>query len=327
MKQNRRTLLLGVAALPFLGKSLRVGAQQAYPSGPITVIVPFPPGGGTDTVTRLITHAMSESNGWNMVIENRPGAGGNIGLNMVARASANGVTIGMAQTSNLAINPTLYGNLPYDALADFTPIGLVAAQPVILVVPINAPYKNLADFVAAAKSRPDKMTMGTSGSGTVTHLAGEMFARRAGVQFTHVPYKGAAPSLNDLAGGHLDFAFSTPQSVISFLEGKKLRALAVTSKSRLEKLSSIPTIAESGFADFEAEDWKALVGPAGMPKEAVKALNDSLNKALSRKEVAQMFVSEGSRPLGGTPESLAEKIKTEHAHWGELVRASGAKVQ
>lgn len=323
-KIRRRPLLAGglaafAAPLAF--------AQDKWPTQTIRLVVPFPPGGGTDIVARLIVDKVASQAGWNFVVDNRAGAGGNIGLDAVAKGKPDGYTIGIGQTANLAINPALYARMPYDPLRDFAPIALVAGQPVVLVVRADAPYRTLADLVAAAKAKPGSLSMASAGNGTVGHLAGELFAQRAGVKIVHVPYKGAAPAATDLMGGQVDFYFATPQAAIPLIKGNRLRALAVTSLKRVPVLPEVPTIDESGWRGFEASDWKALVAPAGTPGDIVKRINAAVDQALSRPDTMSKLLAEGSVPLGGPPEKLAQFIKTESARWGDAVRQSGVKVE
>jgi tripartite-type tricarboxylate transporter receptor subunit TctC len=217
--------------------------------------------------------------------------------------------------------------MPYNALKDFTPIAAVASQPMVLVVGANSPYKTLADLVAAARAKPDSLTMASAGTGTVGHLGGVMFANRAGVKFLHVPYKGASAALTDVASGEVAMDFATPPSAVPLLQGKKLRAIAVTSARRLSMLPDVPTIAESGYKDFVAEDWKGYVGPAGLPADIVKRFNAAVNEALKSPEVRKRLNDEGSTPIGGTAEAFAALIKRDNPRWGDAVRASGAKVE
>jgi tripartite-type tricarboxylate transporter receptor subunit TctC len=321
-----RKLMPGFAGLA-LAASFATALAQTYPAGPIKLIVPFPPAGGTDVLSRVSAQPIAETTKWTFVIENHPGAGGNIGLDIVAKARPDGLTVGMAQTSNLAINPTLYPNMPYNALKDFTPIALVASQPMVVVVGANSPYKTLADLVAAGRAKPGSLTLASAGTGTVGHLAGVMFANRAGMKFLHVPYKGASAALTDVASGEVAVDFATPQSAVPLLQGKKLRAIAVTSAQRLAMLPEVPTITESGYKDFVAEDWKGYVGPAGMPADAVKRFNAAVNEALKRPEVIKKLNDEGSKPMGGTPADFAALIKKDNPRWGQAVRDSGAKVE
>lgn len=316
--------LLCLAIPGFMAAAVPVRADT-YPSQPVRLVVPFPPAGGTDVLSRLVFNKVGVATHWNVVVENRAGAGGNIGLDVVAKAKPDGYTLGMGQTANLAINPTLYPKMPYDAVKDFAPVVLVSAQPVVLIVRADAPYKTVADLVAAAKAKP--LSMASAGTGTVGHLTGEMFARRAGIKTLHVPYKGASPALTDLLGGQTDFYFATPPIAMPMIKAGKIRALAVTSGKRLPLLPAVPTVAESGYAGFQAEDWKALVAPAGTSPEVVRRLNAEVNKALAQPDTISKMREEGSDPRGGSAQDLATFIKAENARWGTIVKESGARVE
>jgi tripartite-type tricarboxylate transporter receptor subunit TctC len=318
-----RTLLamLAASAMPLLAQ-----AQAGYPKEAIRFVVPFPPAGGTDVVSRMLAERLAANTGWVFVVENKAGAGGNIGLDAVAKSKPDGLTLGMGQTANLAINPTLYPKMPFDPLKDFTPVALVASQPVVLVVRAESPYKTLAELIAAGKAKPGAITMASAGNGTVGHLAGEMFAKKAGAKFMHVPYKGAGPALTDLLGGQTDFFFITPQGGLPHIKAGKLRALAVTSAKRLPVLPDTPTVAESGYAGFEAADWKAVVAPAGTPTDVVRRLNAEVEKALAKPETIAWLLAEGSAPMGGSPQAMATFIKAEHARWGTAVKEANVKL-
>jgi tripartite-type tricarboxylate transporter receptor subunit TctC len=318
--QTRLFAIPALAAICCILSAPAAQAQANYPAKPITVVVPFTPAGATDVVTRLATDTIAKNSGWNFVVDNRPGASGNIGLQAVARSAPDGYTIGMGQTANIAINPSLYKKMPYDPLKDLTPVALVAEQPVVLVVKADSPYRSVADLVAAAKAKPGKLAMATASTGTVGHLAGELFARRAGFTFLNVPYKGAAQGLTDLIGGQTDYMFPTPQAAQALIKGGKLRALAVTSAKRIPILPDVPTIAESGYAGFEAIDWKALVAPAGTPPAVVKRLHAEAEKALGKPGMIAKLLAEGSKPMSGTPEQAAQLFKNEQARWGKVIR-------
>jgi tripartite-type tricarboxylate transporter receptor subunit TctC len=323
--RSRREALIVFAAAALLPFSALTVQAQSYPDHPISLIVPFPPGGGTDILSRLLANKISSATGWNFVVDNRPGAGGNIGLGTLARAEPDGYTLGMGQTSNLAINPTLYPKMPYDVLKAFAPVAMVAEQPEVLVVRKDAPWQTLSELVAAAKVKPEALTMASAGTGTVTHLAGEMFGKRAGVDFLHVPYKGGAQAITDVIGGQTDFTFSTPPGALPMIKGDKLRALAVTSLKRLPALPDVPTIAESGYEGFEATDWKALVAPAGTAAEIIERVSAEVRKALNDPGMIQRLHEEGSEPLLGTPQELGQLLNDEYNRWAIIVRESGAK--
>ncbi|MDM0110195.1 tripartite tricarboxylate transporter substrate binding protein [Variovorax sp. J22R24] len=301
------------------------GAQTNFPSQPIKVIVPFPPAGGTDVLTRLVANEVTlKDNKWTFIVDNKPGAGGNIGLDAVAKAKKDGYTVGTGQTANLAINPTLYTKVPFDALKDFAPVVLLASQPLVLVVRADSPIKSVADL--KTQSEKKQLGMASAGTGTVGHVGGEMFARRAGIKVMHVPYKGAGPATTDLLGGQTDIYFATPPSVISMIKAGKLRAVAVTSLKRIDVLPNVPTVAESGYPGFVAEDWKAVVAPVDTPPEAIAKINQAMNTALARPEVVARLKDEGSVARGGTPAELGAFLKSEHTRWGAAVRESGAKL-
>jgi tripartite-type tricarboxylate transporter receptor subunit TctC len=314
-------LLACAAAAPFTSF-----AAGEYGSEPIKLVVPFPPGGGTDTVARVLADKLRVATGWTLIIDNKPGAGGNIGMDAVAKAKADGYTLGMGQTANLAINPSLYPKMPYDAHKDFVPVAVGAKQPVVLVVRADAPYKTVAELVTAAKANPRQLTMASAGNGTVGHLTGELFAKQAGFQHVHVPYRGAGPATTDLLGGQVAYYFGTPEAVSSFIKAGKLRALAVSSGKRLPILPDTPTIAEAGYKGFETGDWKMLVAPAGTPADIVARLNGEVNKSLAKPETIGRLLAVGSLPGGGTPQQAAQLLLAEQQRWGAVVRDAGVKV-
>ncbi len=325
---QRRKLLLTAAgagaalATPFASAQ----AQGTWPTRPIRFVVPFPPGGGTDTTSRVVADKFNTLLNWTVVIDNKPGAAGNIGLDAVAKAAPDGYTIGMGQAANLAINPALYATMPFDPLKDFTYIAAVAEQPVVLVVRQDSPYKTLADFLKAAKAKPGSITVAQAGSGTVGHLAGEMLARRAGVQMLQVPYKGAGPAMTDLLGGQVAGYFGNSVSVMTQVQAGKVRALCVSSAKRLPAMPQVPTVAEQGFAGFDATTWLGLVGPAGLPADMVARLNRETVQVLARPDVIERLGSEGSVPIAGTPQQFAAMVRKEHAQWGALIREAGIKL-
>jgi tripartite-type tricarboxylate transporter receptor subunit TctC len=317
---------LGVIATGGLLGTAPVLAQANYPSRPIRLIVPFPAGGGTDLIAREVANKVATSNGWSIIIDNKPGSGGNLGVDAAAKAAPDGYTLVLGQTSNLAINPTLYPKLPYDPQKDLAPVALVASAPLVLVVAADSPYKTLADVVAAAKARPEALNYASSGSGTVAHLATELFQKTAGVRFTHVPYKGAAQGSTDLIGGQLQMYMSSIPTLIGYVKNGKMRAIAVTSAKRTADLPAVPTVAESGYPGFEAITWFGVAGPKGLPADVVSRLNAAFNKALQDAEVQKKLASQGTEALGGTPERFATLIRDDIVRWGKVVKESGAKV-
>jgi tripartite-type tricarboxylate transporter receptor subunit TctC len=320
-----RRCAIGLAAALFLA-CVQAFAQATYPAKSIRLVVPFPPAGGTDVLSRAIAQAITANTKWTIVIDNRPGAGGNIGLEAVAKSPADGYTIAMGQTANLAVNPALYASMSFDPLKDFAPIALVSSQPLILVVSAASPYKTLKQLVDAAKANPGKVNMASPSNGTIGHIGGELFQRRAGIKMTHIPYKGAGPALTDLIGGSVDCYFGNSQAVGGLLAAGRLRPLAVTSAKRLANLPDVPTVAELGYPGFEAATWSGLVAPAGTPPEIIARLNAEVNKALATKEMQHKLDEDGSTPLGGTPRQFADFIRSEHAKWGAAVRDAGIKL-
>jgi tripartite-type tricarboxylate transporter receptor subunit TctC len=311
--------------LALLVSATPIGAQT-YPSRPIKLIVPFPPGGGTDVIAREVANKVASSNGWTIVIDNKAGSGGNLGVDAAAKAAPDGYTLVLGQTSNLAINPSLYSKLPYSVERDLVPIVPVATSPLALVVAANSPYKTMADVVAASKAKPESINYGSSGSGTVSHLAVELFQRTADVKLTHVPYKGAAQGVTDLIGGQIQIYVSSVPTLIGHIKNGKMRALAVSSLKRTDDLPAVPSIAESGYKDFEATTWFGVMGPSGIPKDVIAKLNSAFNKALQDATVKQKLAGQGADVTGGTPEQLGATIKAETTRWSKIVKESGAKV-
>ncbi len=305
--------------------------NNAYPDKPIKIIVPYTPGGGTDTVTRRLVERISADNPkWQFVVENKAGGGGNIGLDIVAKAKPDGYTLGMGQTANLAINPALLPKMPFDAAKDFTPIALVAEQPMVVVAKSDAPWTSLADLIAAGKAKPNSLRQALAGTGTVGHLAGELLGKRAGFKALNVPYKGAAAALTDLMGGQTDYMMATPQAVLGMLQAggsqsARLKALAVTSSKRLAIFPSVPTVAESGYKDFEAVDWKVVVAPAGLPPAIAKSIYAVIQKALASPALLTRLADDGSSAMPATQERVAPYIAAEQVQWGTLIREAGIK--
>ncbi|MFF7057957.1 Bug family tripartite tricarboxylate transporter substrate binding protein [Achromobacter spanius] len=316
-------VLSGLALVCVAGLS----AAQGYPDKPIRLIVPFPPGGGTDVLAREAALKVAKNTGWNIVTENRPGSGGNIGVDNVAKSAPDGYSLVLGQTSNLAINPTLYAKLPYDPEKDLTAIGLIADAPLVLVVPANSPLKSFDDMIAAARAKPELLTYASSGNGTVAHLAAVQLQNAAGIKLTHIPYKGVAQASNDLIGGQIDMYLSSVPTLIGHIRNGKMRALAVTAAQRASDLPDVPTIAERGYPGFEAVTWFGLAAPAGVPKEIVQRLNAEFNKALQTSDLSQKYQEQGARVLTSTPEDFAKLIHDDRIRWGKIVKDSGARVE
>ena len=301
-------------------------AQAGYPSKPIRLVVPFPAGGGTDLTARAVAQKLTDSLKWTIVVDNRPGAGGNLGVDAVAKAAPDGYTLVLGQTSNLAINATLYPKLPYDPLKDLVPVVLVSSSPIVLAVSVQSPFKSFADVVAAAKNKPKAVTMGYAGNGTVSHLASELAQKASGIELQHVPYKGAAQAMTDLITAQIDVYMGTVATLIGHVRNQKLRPIAVTSPQRSSQLPNVPTLAESGYPGFDASTWFGILAPAGTPAAIVQTLNTEVNKVLRDPAVASKLRTDGGDVLGGTSAQFAELLKSDVPRWGKVVKDSGATI-
>lgn len=298
---------------------------QTYPDHPITMIIPFAPGGSTSIVGRVIADKMSETLGEKIVVDNRPGAGGTVGTRAVAKSAPDGYTIGLGYTGTLAIGPTLYAKAGYDPRKDFAPIGLIGNAPNSLVAHPSFPAKTVAELIAYAKANPGSVNFGSAGAGTASHITGAYFAHAAGITLVHIPYKGTGPALVDLIGGHIPLAFAPIPATHANVAGGQLRALAVTSLGRSSLLPEVPTIAESGLAGFDASLHYGLIAPAGTPRPIIDRLNKELRAALNSEEVRQRLMQDGAEPTLGTPDDYAAFIDRDETKWSVMVKASGAK--
>ncbi len=301
-------------------------AQANYPDKPIRFIIPFPAGGGTDILGRTIGNKMGEIPGWRIVIDNVAGAGGNIGVNAAAKSAPDGLTIVMGQTSNLAISPSLYAKLPFDPARDLAPVTLVTSVPVAFLVAADSPLKTLADLVSAAKAKPGEISFASSGNGTVAHLTGEMFKRLAGIDMVHVPYKGSSQAFPDLIGGRIHVFISSLETAIPQIRGKTVRALAITSLTRAPAVPDIPTVAESGYKDFEALTWFGILVPAGTPEPIIARLNKEVVRILKMPDVQEKFASTSGGAIKSGPQAFSILLKTEMQKWSKAAKESGAKV-
>lgn len=318
-----RRILTGLALASAFAASAHA---QAWPNKPIRMVVPFPAGGGTDLIGREVTQRIAEATKWSFIIDNKPGSGGNIGIDNIAKSPADGYNLVLGQTSNLAINLTLYSKLPYDPVKDLTPISMVASAPLALVVSAASPYRTFGEFIAAAKAKPGALNFATSGNGTVAHLAMEMFQKEAGVKLMHVPYKGAAQGINDVMSERVEVYVSSIPTLIGHIKNGKMRALAVTSLKRVDDLPETPTIAESGYKNFEAVTWFGVLGPANLPKDITARLNSEINKALQMPALRKQLNDQGADVAGSTPDAFAKLIRDDIARWGVVVKESGAKI-
>ena len=306
---------------------LSFGQALHWPEKPIRVIVPYTPGGGTDALTRQLTERLSAEQRWSFIIDNKPGGGGNIGLELLAKSKPDGYTLAMGQTANLAINPAAMSKMPFDAQKDFVPIAIVAEQPTILVVKADSPFKNLSELMKAAKSNASALKLASAGTGTVGHLAAELLAKRAGVEFLHIPYKGAVPAMTDLLGGQTDLMFATPQAVLGLIKADKIRALAVSSSKRMGILPDVQTVAEGGYLKFQAVDWKVLLAPSSTPLEIQLKLNTAIEHVLNQPKFNAQLALEGSSPLGGNLQKTANFVKDEQAQWEQVVQSANIKLE
>lgn len=316
------------ANLVFLAVLFAAGGAlaQNYPTKPIRIVVPFPPGGPADILARTIGQNITESWGQQVVIDNRSGAGGNVGSDIVAKALPDGYTLLMGFVGTHAINASLYRNMPFDHVKDFQPVGQVAMVTIILVVHPSVPANSVKELITLAKSRAGELTFGSPGNGTPQHLAGELFNTMAGVKMVHVPYKGAVLALNDLLGGRLSLIFSSMPPALPHVKTGKLRALGVTSATRSPAVPDVPTIAQSGLPGYEVINWYGVLAPAGTPKEVVAKLNAEIIKILKMSEVKERLAAQGAETFSSTPEQFAAYIKKETEKWATVVKYSGAQI-
>ena len=277
-------------------------------------------------IARTVAQKLTDQNRWTIVVDNRPGAGGNLGVDAAAKAAPDGYTLVVGQTSNLAINPSLYPKLPYNPLKDLVPVALLSSSPIVMAAPAGSPYKSFADVVAAAKANPDGITLGYSGNGTVAHLSGELVENAAGIQLRHVPYKGAAQAMTDLVGGQIDLYMSSVPTLLGQVRNGKLSAIVLTSAKRSDQLPGTPTLEESGYKGFESVTWFGLLAPAGTPAAIVQQLNKAINLALQQPDVAEKLRSEGGEVLGGSTEKFDQLLRAELPRWAKTVKASGVSL-
>lgn len=314
---GRRALLVS-AALPLIARA------AGYPSKPVKVIVPYVPGGGADILARYMAQMLTGALGQPVIVDNRSGAGGMIGVDAGLAAPADGSVLTLI-SSSYTVNPSLY-RIKYDPVRDITPIGQISAGPLLVVVSPASPIRSIADLVAAAKSRPGQLTYASSGQGSALHLAAAQFARRAGVQMVHVPYKGGGAALTDVMSGQVDVYFAATASALPHVEGGRLRALAVTTADRIPSLPEVPTIAQSGFPGYDVTLWYGLIGPKGLPTDIVRRVNGEIATILRLGATTEKFKADGAVPAGGTPEAFGQRIASEIATWREVVGALNIKI-
>ena len=308
------------------GLAVTAHAQAQYPAKPVRLIVPFPPGGGSDALSRILGPKLAEALGQQVVIENRPGAGANIGAEVAAKSPPDGYTLLMGNVAH-AINASLYAKLGYDLIKDFAPVCLLASTPNIVVVHPSVPARSVKDLIALAKARPGQLDVASSGAGSSAHLAGELFKSMAGVKMNHVPYKGGGPAVVALLGGEVSVGFATTPSVIQHVKSGRLRGLAVTTAKRSPSTPDLPTVSEAGVKGYEAGTWYGFLVPSGTPKEVVSRLHAESIKSLSAADVKQRLDNSGFEPIGTTPEQFGAYIASETGKWGKVVRAAGVRVE
>ncbi len=319
MNFPRRALIILTAAAYAVGGA----AAQPYPAKPIRIIVPFTPGGSTDIVARVVGQKLGEALGAQVIIDNRPGAGGTIGAELAAKAAPDGYTLLMGHIGTLAVNPALYLKLPYDPVRDFAPISLTAVVPNLLVVHPSLPVKSVRELIALSRSRPGQLNYGSSGPGGTPYLAVEYLKMMAKLNIVQIPYKGAAPMIVDLMGGHLALTITGIPPLLPHVKSGRLRALAVATSQRLPLLPELPTIAEAALPGYEATSWYGLLAPAATPQNIIARLNAETVKAVRSPDVAARLAGEGAQPTAGTPEEFGAFIKSEIARWGKVIKAAG----
>ena len=324
MTLRRRHLLGSAAALALVGTAGHASAQTPWPASPVKWIVPFPPAGAMDVIARTLAEQMGRQLGQTFVVENRPGAGGNIGADAVARSPADGSTM-MIVANGQAVNRYLYHRLSYDPVKDFAPVSLVAVVPNVLVVSAGNPARSVADVIRRAQANPGKLTYASAGNGTSIHLAGELFASMAKLDLLHVPYKGSGPAVTDLIGGQVDMMFDSITSARPHIESGRLRALGVTTARRSAALPEIPTIAEAGLPGYELWAWFAVFVPAGTPQPVIEKMNAALLAAMKQPEVKARFAAIGAEPIGSSPQQLAAHLKAEMDKWGAVIAERGIR--
>ena len=297
---------------------------QPYPTKPIKIVAPFAPGGGTDFIARLIAQKLTEKLGAQVIVENKPGAGGNLGAEQAVRSPADGYTL-LLVAGSYTVNPSLY-KLTFDPVSDITPIIQLSQGPFIVAVHPSVPAKTLKELIDLVKKQPEKLSYASAGSGSITHLASAMFVDMAKLQIVHIPYKGTGPALNDAIAGNVQVLFGSPSTTIPHIKSGRLRALAVTTTNRIGAAPDVPTVAESGLAGYEVVLWHGLVGPKGLPRAIVDRINAEANQILKVKEMDTLLATDGVAAAGGTPEQFAATIKSDIERWGKVVKQAGVKV-
>lgn len=323
---HRRTCLRLLTGLGLACAASLPAAAQSFPSKPVRIVVPQTPGGASDALARVIAQKLNDKWKQPVVVENKAGAGGNIGTELVAKSPADGYTLLMSYAGTQAINPSLYASLPYDSVKDFQPVATLATVPFVLIVNKNLAVTDLKQFLALAREKPDQIAYGSAGNGSVNHLLGVMMSTDAKVKLMHVPYRGAAPALTDLMSGQIQAVFTSLPSVIGHIREGAVRPLAVTSAKRAGAAPDVPTIVESGVPGFDVNPWFGLLAPAGTPPAVVRQINGDVAAALREKDTIERFTGQGAEPLITTPEQFLALLQADVEKWGKVVKASGAKL-
>ena len=320
---NKRSFVVLLAASALASLTCGAGAQT-YPSKPIRMVVPFAAGGPTDVYARAVGQELTKLLGQPVIVDNRPGAGGNLGADLVAKSPPDGYNVVLGAVGAFAVNMTLYPKMPYDVLRDFAPVSLVAIVPMVLVVNPGVPVKTPKELVELAKSKPGTLSYGSAGNGTSIHMSAEMFKAMTGIDMAHVPYKGAAPAMTDLIGGQVQLMFADATSVIPHVKSGKVRAVAAT--KHVEAMPEVPTFAQSGFPSYDPTVWYGVFAPAGTPRDVVLKLNAGIAKSLQARDVRERLIGLGAQPTSSTPEEFTEFVRAEISRWGKVVKSSGATV-
>jgi tripartite-type tricarboxylate transporter receptor subunit TctC len=300
-------------------------AQASYPTKPVRLIVPWPPGGGADVLTRMLSPRLSEALGQQVIVDNRGGAAGNIGAELAAKAPADGYTIVFAYSGTHSINPHIYAKMPFRE-SDFTPLIWLASVPQVVVVHPSLPVRTVKDLIALDKAKPGQLTFGSSGNGAINHLAGELFNHMTGTKLVHVPYKGGGPAAVALIGGEIAVILGEPATLVGHIKAGKVRPLAVTTANRTLSFPELPTVAESGVPGYEVTSWNGMLAPAGTPSDVVKRLNAEYNRIIGDTEMRKRMIANGYEPVGGPPEKFGEHIRAEIAKWGPVVKRANVRV-
>lgn len=329
MSMNSARAFTAACALAAMAAMLHAAQAiaQGYPNKPVKLIVPFAPGGAVDIVGRTMGDALTKVTGQSFIVENRPGAGGLVALELVAKSPADGYTLAVGAAGPLTMSPNLFRDMKFDPLARLDPVIWFASTPGIVVVRSDLKATNIKELIALSKQKAGGLTMGSAGSGSIIHLMGEYFQSTAGVSWTHVPYKGSAPALTDMVAGRIDVMVDVVPTAAPYVKGGKMRALAATTPKRASELPDVPTLQELGFRDFDVSSWLSLLAPKGTPKEVIARLNGELNKSLQTPDMKARLAKIGAEPEGGTPEHMAARTRLELERWGKVIRDAGITVE